>query len=230
MTPAAIHQALVEAGYQIDAADLQAGVIGTSTREAVAEFQRAHVDADGHALEVDGVVGPATEWALQHPGAQLGGFAVPGWRCSPMAARGQAVRILQVAVGQVGVCEVPDGSNRGPQVDRYTMPDLGVPWCAAFVSWCWAHADGGSPFGRILSAMGILRWGENHGRTVKQPVPGDVWIIQRGDRHGHCGLVADVLDGVRVATLEGNSSNAVRGLIRDVAWLAGIVRPTGDLT
>jgi peptidoglycan hydrolase-like protein with peptidoglycan-binding domain len=48
-TIAVIQQALIEAGEAIDAAELAAGVVGSSTAAAVRHFQAHHVGPDGHA-------------------------------------------------------------------------------------------------------------------------------------------------------------------------------------
>jgi hypothetical protein len=231
MDQAAVDQALVESGY--------------TGPDALLEFQAAHVGPDGRHLVADGIVGPNTAWALQHPGAALvaQGYTVSGWR------RGddqwpQAVReVLAVAIAEIGTAEYPDGTNRGPRVDVYTTPDLGEPWCAFFASWAWSRRDSGSPFGRIGSVYGLRDWGHAHGRLVDgAPQPGDIFLILRsGDdpepgapRRGHCGLVCAVLEDAMVATCEGNASNAVRGLVRPVELVhtsgqtAHYLRPLGS--
>ena len=54
--------------------------------------------------------------------------------------------VLRVAASQVGVSEVPPGSNRGPEVDGYLRAvgldpeQWSYPWCAAFVYWCFERA------------------------------------------------------------------------------------------
>jgi hypothetical protein len=167
-------------------------------------------------------------WALLHPNGTQSRYTAPGWRCAPSEARAEVRRILEVAVGEIGVVERPDASNRGPRVDVYTAPELGIPWCAAFVSWCYAHAEKGSPFGRLLSALRFRDWGAAHGRTLGAsalPQPGDVFVIPRGDLHGHVGLVAGLAPDGRMLTIEGNAGNAVRGLVRARAAVTAVVRP-----
>lgn len=55
-----------------------------------------------------------------------------------------ASAILRVAEDEVGVVEVPLGSNRGPRVEEYQastyLPGSGWPWCGAFVCWVWQEA------------------------------------------------------------------------------------------
>lgn len=224
-----LQQALVEAGEAIDQIELDKAIFGTSTYMAVRDYQARHVGPDGQALGEDGIVGPATMWALTHPGASGKSYVVNGWRFDSSSIRAEVRQVLQVAVGEIGVVEQPDGSNRGARVDQYTTPDLGIPWCAAFASWCYARAEHGSPFGRLLSAYKFSQWGSANGRIVAAldvPQPGDVFVILRGDLHGHVGLVTSLTDDSSgVMTVEGNSANACRGLIRPRASINLFVRP-----
>jgi hypothetical protein len=223
-------QALLEAGLSVDAGELALSEFGASTELAVHAFQAAHVDLQGHALAQDGAIGPATAWALEHPGAAAPGYTAAGWR-SDIASEPEGAReVLAAAIAEIGTREEPDGSNRGPRVDVYTAPYPAIPWCAAFVSWAWSRREGGSPFGRIYSAHGLADWGQEHGRIVTIPQPGDVWTIFRDDVHGHAGLVVLVRPDGTMCTVEGNSGNAVRGLIRPLASIARFIRPLGDLS
>lgn len=221
MTPGEIAQALLEAGYD-------PGPIGLG--EALREFQAAHVGPDGHRLAVDGIFGPRTAWALAHPGAKDApqGHTAPSWRRGDDSWPDGTREALSAAVAEIGVREDPDGSNRGPRVDVFTTPDLGTPWCAWFVSWAWSRRDGGSPFGRIGGVHRLWDWGAERGRLVTSPRPGDVFLILRNEVHGHCGLVCAVEEGA-CSTVEGNASNAVRGLVRPRSSLTHFLRPIGDL-
>jgi hypothetical protein len=157
------------------------------------EFQSTHTDWHGRPLVVDGQLGPKTRWALAI--ADL-----PRWRR----------RIVQVACSQVGVVEAPLGSNRGTEVDAYLRPagvGLGLPWCAAFVSWALREA-GLDCVRYTASAASLLR----SLRPVCSPAqPGDVFGWVNPDGTGHVGLVIGVGDALdMVATCEGNSANQVR--------------------
>lgn len=232
----AVQQMLVEANYSVPAAELSGSVFGDGTYEAVRAFQASHLGPDHHPLSEDGVVGEQTWWALQHPGGDGGGrFTAPGWRCDVSQVRSEARRVIEIAFGEIGVCEDPDGSNDGPRVRIYTAPDfIGSPWCALFASWCLQRgSDYGSPFGRIASTWGIYEWALKNGRVLSasdESLPGDLFLILRGDasdpkRHGHTGFVcgpSDV-DG-RFATIAGNESNSVRGSFRKRSDVSAIVR------
>jgi peptidoglycan hydrolase-like protein with peptidoglycan-binding domain len=224
-----LHQMLLEAGATIGAAELATGTLGPSTVAAVREWQAHHVDSDGHALTVDGVAGPATLWSLAHPVGLAGKrYTAPGWRCEPAHAHPNVRAVLEVGMGEIGVSE-EGGDNRGPRVDVYTKPDLGIPWCAAFASWCYRAAEGGSPFGRFVGSWQFYEWGERHGRIVTEPQAGDVWVILRGDPHerphGHTGIAAGSAVAGIFPTIEGNAGNAVRGLVRPVSSITAFVRP-----
>lgn len=228
-----MQQALVECGYGIADDELQARRFGVATLAALRAFQAAHIGPDGHALVEDGIVGPATAWALSHPnGAGLSYFA-KDWRSDVLVARAELVPVLKWAALQVGTHETPDGSNRGPEIDQWTglvglaAGVAGPPWCAYFASAAYAQLAGGSPFGRLASALKIRDWGTSKGRVLSPSAAaaGDVFVVLRGDNHGHVGIVCARLSDERVATLEGNASNSVKGLTRDLSQLTCVVRP-----
>lgn len=229
----ALQQLLVESGADVDSSELAAGYFGASTKDAVEDYQARHTAPDGAPLDVDGVVGPATWWALRHPGGRPDSsfYTAKGWRCFLSDVREPAKTVLAAARDQIGVREEPPGSNRGAKVDVFTgmsgepKREKGPPWCAHFLSWCAAQTDAGSPFGRLASTYKIAEWGRRQRRIVEAPEPGDIFCILRGDYHGHCGFVCHVYGDGTVATIEGNSSHACRGLIRRVSSFTAIVRP-----
>jgi len=227
-----LQQKLIEAGETVPDQELTTQVFGPGTRSAVIDFQSHHLDQNGDPLTVDGVVGNMTAWSLDHPHnstpGHVNGYLSPGWKCAPSESSGPVTRVVEAAFSQIGVHEIPDGSNRGPEVDRYG--GAGAPWCAYFVSWCYGHADGGSPFGVLASALSLKEWGVKKNRIVTTPAVGDVFVILRGTTgHGHTGLIADVSadfsGGGKVSTIEGNSANAVRGILRDPSVFNCLVRP-----
>lgn len=55
---------LKKLGYDLGSAGVD-GDFGTMTEKAVKAFQKTHDGPDGRALTVDGIVGPATWWALE---------------------------------------------------------------------------------------------------------------------------------------------------------------------
>lgn len=177
------------------------------TPDDLREFQRAHVDPLGQPLSVDGELGPKTQWALDL------------WSCSP---RRRA--IVARAQSALGVTEDPPGSNRGHRIDEWLQrahASSGLPWCAAFASWC---LD-------TVAIAGALALG-SHFPPAAEPWPGDVMFFATGGGKGHCGIVLGVSDH-EVMTVEGNCQDAVRCVrrARDLVRFAstgpdiGSVRP-----
>lgn len=226
-----LQQALIEAGESIAPDDLLRSVFGRSTEAALMLYQHTHVGADGHTLVADGIAGPATWWALEHASAPSSkGWCAPGWRCEPSRERAAVRGVLAIAVGELGVCESPPGSNRGQRVDVYSAPALGTPWCAWFASWVAEHGyEGGSPWGRIGSAWGLYEWGKARGKVLAAgalPQAGDLGLILRAEKHGHVETICGVSDD-RASTyaIGGNVGDAVRGTVRARANWTAIVRP-----
>lgn len=211
-----VHQALTEAGEAISPAELAAQEFGPTTGAAVMHFQARHAGPDGRALAKDGVVGPATAWALQHPGGPA--HALPeGWSAD------MSLPVVAAAVADLGRREDPDGSNDGPDLAKFRTG--GQPWCALAVS-TWLEQVGGSPFGRKAAVMSIYLWARSNNRIVDGPCrAGDLAIILRAGGHGHVGLVVGVMADGTLCTVEGNCSNSVRAMLRRRDTLQAVVRP-----
>ena len=118
------------------------GDFGEVTEFAVKLFQARASAFDGEPLEVDGVIGPKTWAALFGPDSITTGPGqpVPGEQDQPPAAS-LAAAVIDFADREVGVREVPLGSNRGPRVDQYVNaldlnPADKLPWCMCFVFFC----------------------------------------------------------------------------------------------
>jgi hypothetical protein len=159
------------------------------------EFQVSHRDWEGRRLDVDGVRGPRTQWALSV--ARL-----EPWR--------QA--IIERACSVVGATE-SDGTNRSVLIDSWNRRcgvALGSPYCASFVSWCISVE--GLPEVRNASAQGLGR----QLRAVDLILPADVMWFPTGEHTGHCGVVIGLGPG-EVACVEGNQDNAVRVVRRETA-------------
>ena len=178
----------------------------------VRTFQSQHIDAAGRPLVVDGQVGPLTWGALFEP------------RPAAQAATGLAGAALAVAATQVGVMEIPPGSNRGPAVSAY-LASVGVEpgnfWCMAFVNWCFHQGASNTGLANDFppTAGCIDAWNRVEakapGRIVTKAAaaakpdlvkPGFVFILDHGGGAGHTGFVTDHLGGA-LRTIEGNSNN-----------------------
>ena len=125
------------------------------------------------------------------------------------------VDIVRVAQQQLGLAEVPDGCNCGPQISKFLGSSPGEAWCADFVSWVYATA--GHPFSggldggwRLPGVAGLHAWLLANGVWHQPgdgdvPRPGDVIVFRDDDHTG----VVEALDATTVRTIEGNTSNQV---------------------
>lgn len=144
--------------------------------------------------------------------ARLGGSTAGGCGASSFL-------IVRIAQEQVGLSEVPDGCNCGPEIQKFVGNSPGEFWCADFVSWVYNEAGvpftGGQDGGwRLAGVPGLVAWlsdpanGEWHtpgDGSGDLPRPGDV--IAFGDED-HTGIV-ERAEGSTVHTIEGNTSNMV---------------------
>ncbi len=182
---------------------------------AVLEFQARHVDPRGRPLVVDGIVGPLTWWALQHPNNRALLVRPPRAGAANMphggTRAGRAALRAALAEMDAGACEI-GANNAGRWVNKYLNGIVAAPanWCAGFVSWCYSHAPDGIPFNYSLGARDIReqfrRRGWNYDARDHHPEPGDIIVWWRGQPdgwQGHIGLVHHIADGI-LYTIEGN--------------------------
>jgi hypothetical protein len=185
------------------------GDFGKNTANAVKSFQSWHCDKSGNPLVIDGKVGSLTWASLFDVSNTVTTTASELFR-----------EVLKVAQKEIGVREVPPGSNRGPRVEEYLKSvgvDPGGPWCAAFVYWCFDQACSNlgrqNPVFKTGSCMD--HWRKTKGEKITSTnainnpslvEPGSVFIIRRGDWQGHTGLVLSISDGY-INTIEGNTNN-----------------------
>jgi hypothetical protein len=188
------------------------GVFDADFKALIKLFQSQNVDEAGRPLEIDGEVGSMTWGALF--GAPAASFA---------AAGSLAVSALGMAVTQLGVMEVPPGSNRGPRVNQY-LASTGTPpgsfWCMAFVFFCFREAATAAgvanPFPKTAGCLDA--WNKvrrsNPARLIRRAEalvdpslvrPGQVFILDHGRGMGHTGFVRQSFGGP-FRTIEGNSN------------------------
>jgi hypothetical protein len=138
-------------------------------------------------------------------------------------------KILALALDEhaKGVREVPAGSNRGPELDKY-LPDFtkklgkpGPPWCCFFYSWVVREALGVWPLGRRHGSCSAARvgaaklglWLPAQAALANHHVmPGDAFILARG----HIGFVLRLSD-THMNTIEGNTGHRLKIGMRELA-------------
>ena len=93
----------------------------------------------------------------------------------------------------------------------------GHPWCSVFVSWCFVKAYGAAAAKSLLcqpatnsyaaGCMQAVKYFKNKKQFYKTPKVGDqIFFLDSAGDAAHTGLVYKV-DGSRVYTIEGNTSN-----------------------
>jgi hypothetical protein len=141
-----------------------------------------------------------------------------------MVTKGQ--KVVEVAMGQLGVHESPWGSNCGGSQRFQAMYQWGLgrcsdgregnwPWCGAFVGWCWEQVVAGSKKYSDPSTATMCSSKPN-----VQPQPGAAWV--------NCGTHVCILryriSGDTWACVGGNESDQVSTSTRDLSG-AQIVGP-----
>jgi len=211
-----LQKRLNQKGYGILDED---GIFGPCTGDSVKRFQMDHIDPKGRRLDIDGIVGPLTWWAL------FNGKSVSTPHPNPSRNElSELMRVsLKIAHGelQCNVREIPSGSNRGPDVEKYLASvgrNHGDAWCAAFVYWCVEKASNSlgtmSPLrktGRVASMWHdavernlVITIDDVRAGNADIP-PGAIYCAVYSSGKGHTGFVerreADILH-----TIEGNTS------------------------
>jgi cell wall-associated NlpC family hydrolase len=163
------------------------------------------------------------------------GYAAPaGTGAGTAGPTGQ--RIAAIATAELGQRESPRGSNDGPRIAEYRTATRGAgvgPWCAYFTSWVGRQAgvpvgDGGKGHGWVPD---VQSWGQRTGRWIPsgsatRAQAGDLVVFDR-NRDGladHIGVVTGVRPDGGIATVEGNSSDAVSARSYGRGEWAGLVR------
>lgn len=143
-------------------------------------------------------------------------------------------RALRVAVAELGVREIPDGSNSGPRVRQYQaatwLPGTGWPWCAAFVNWAYRQAGYVLP-DRSAGAWDLVDRAVRNGWAVTVPPsgvrPGDIVAWRTGSGHVSLAERYDPATGL-LHTVDGNVSNMVARRARPVSQVYRAVRVKAD--
>ena len=119
-------------------------------------------------------------------------------------------KIVEVATKEIGTKESPKNSNK-TKYGKWFGYD-GVPWCAMFVSWCYAMA--GEPLPAIGFKKGFAGCQTGYAFFKKNkwittnPQSGDIVLFDwNGDgRYDHTGIFVKWIDKIHFETIEGNTS------------------------
>jgi hypothetical protein len=122
-----------------------------------------------------------------------------------------ATTTISTAITQLGVKEIPKGSNAGPEVEIYLKSvglGKGYAWCMAFVYWVVNQAAIKTAIKNPLKkTAGVLDQYNSRPLLVnKVPQPGDIFIMDFGKGTGHTGIVERVV-GTKIHTIEGNTND-----------------------
>ncbi len=206
------------------------GLFDAPTLAATQLFQLQHVGPNKLPLSSDGVVGPATWWALENPSgpAQRSGFPLVIER-NVLPSRAQLLDVLAAEYAR-DVFEVPDGSNRSPIIDGYwgSTGLLGKAWCCAFVSTMLQRALGRYPFGRHHTGVQTMYTDALAMGRPGGAVPGNVFVQIKEGGKGHTGFVSAASVDGWIATFEGNCGNRYKHGRRLISTIDGFIDPFYD--
>jgi hypothetical protein len=123
-------------------------------------------------------------------------------------------KLLAVYRAELGVREVPFGSNRGPRVRQYQSSTgaYGAAWCVSFLQWGFQQVGVPRIANRSAGVFYCVDWARKNGLLRYSPKPG--YLAAYMWSAGHIGIVEDVSAGGFMA-IEGNASNSVRRKWRD---------------
>lgn len=132
-------------------------------------------------------------------------------------------KVAHTLLSQVGIHEIPWGSNRGPEIHVYeaSTGGYGEPWCASFRSWgCRKNGYTGPVSARAWD------W-DNFGMRVDlaDAQVGDAVTFNIGD--GHIGTYLSHTKTL-VQTVDGNTSDQVAVRERPVSVIRAITRQFPD--
>lgn len=145
-------------------------------------------------------------------------------------------KVLEIAKAELGKCEIPKGSNWGPDVQKYlSSVGIGFPasWCMAFVYWC---TGGAADTLRLQNPLyrtgGVMNQWYHLNPTMRHhdPLAGDIFIMEFAHGLGHTGFVESV-QGDSVHTIEGNTNEdgsregyEVARRVRKISSIKGFIR------
>ncbi len=191
------------------------GLFDGITFENVVLFQLQHIYKDGNPLKPDGVIGAKTWWALKNPSGEKQRNHLSASIPTGLTAKRHQLIELIIEEHSKPVFEVPDGSNRSPDIDGYwgNTGVIGLAWCCAFVSWVLKEVTDSYPIDskHHLGVQRMWRTAKRLNMATETPKPGDIFVQLFAGGKGHTGFVVAVTeDGETIYTGEGNCGNRLK--------------------
>ena len=118
-----------------------------------------------------------------------------------------AQRIVRRALVDVGLLEMPPGSNRSPRIDAYLRAvgsPIGSSWCAAAVAAWWRDAGVPVPTADAGRCAAWEAWARRTDAWRDAPSVGSAVIYGAGDIAVHMGVVVRL--GPVLLSVEGNTT------------------------
>lgn len=128
--------------------------------------------------------------------------------------------IIERAIRDIGICEIPPGSNRSPRIDNYVKASgspLGSYWCACWATAMWEDCGAKLPPHSRGSCDVLRDFAESEGLWHQTPIEGALVIYGRKDTDGswkllengkpdaaHVGIIIRALP--YLISLEGNAA------------------------
>lgn len=144
--------------------------------------------------------------------------------------------IVRRAMCDIGIVEMPPGSNRSPRIDEYVTAvgsPVGSRWCAAAVAAWWRESGASVPAVDGGSCNAWMRWSKGTDTWVANPHAGSAVVYGRDGVATHMGVVVRVEP--ELLSVEGNTSvagdfdpNGVAVALKRVmsARVLGYIEPT----
>jgi hypothetical protein len=128
-------------------------------------------------------------------------------RWAPPETPALALAVARRALADVGICEEPPGSNRGPQVDAYVQA-VGAPlasfWCAAAVAAWFRDCGAAIPPTSAASCDVWMGWAKLNGLWQSHPSIGAAVVYGKPTDANHIGVV--VRTSPLLLAVEGNTA------------------------
>jgi hypothetical protein len=126
---------------------------------------------------------------------------------APTATPPLALAVAKRALLDIGICEIPPGSNRSGRIDEYVQA-VGSPlasfWCAAAVAAWFREAGARTPPSSAASCDVWMGWAKLAGLWQPAPAIGSAVVYGKPTDASHIGVIVRV-DPLLLA-VEGNTS------------------------